>query len=243
MPWGALGRAVNRPYRVTFPMVLLVSMVPFYLVIADRTGGGGVYAPALPLDRVLPVVPAWALVYGAVYLFLILLPIVVVQDEAGIRGTVRAYLAIWTVSYAFFLLIPTVAPRPDHVAGSGFAVWGLKSLYGADPPYNCFPSLHVAHSFVSALACRRVHRGVGRVALACASLVAISTLFTKQHWVVDVIAGMALAFAAFAIFLPRSLDAGVARPHRRVAPFLALGVGAIVGLATAGMWLFYAIRL
>lgn len=58
------------------------------------------------------------------------------------------------------------------MVGEGFAVWGLRALYRADPPCNCFPSLHVAHSFVSAL-------------------VAMSTVFIKQHYVLDVIAGTA----------------------------------------------------
>jgi membrane-associated phospholipid phosphatase len=126
-------------------------------------------------------VAAWALVYGALYAFLIVLPVFVVQREELIRRTVWAYLTVWTVAYVGFLLYPTVAPSPDTVTGQGFAVWGLRFLYEADPPYNCFPSIHVAHSFVSAFACYRVHRTLGLVAISCASLVAISTLFTRQH--------------------------------------------------------------
>lgn len=37
---------------------------------------------------------------------------------------------------------------------------GLRALYSPDPPYNCFTSLHVAHSFVSALTSYRVHRSL-----------------------------------------------------------------------------------
>jgi membrane-associated phospholipid phosphatase len=46
---------------------------------------------------------------------------------------------------------------------------------------------------VSALTCHRVHRGVGTAAVLCAALVGASTLFTKQHYVLDAIAGMFLA--------------------------------------------------
>lgn len=88
-----------------------------------------------------------------------------------------------------FLVYPTVAPRPASVVGDGFAVWGLRFLYSADLPYTCFPSLHVAHAFVSALTCYRLHRAVGIAAVICAVLVALSTLFTKQHYVADVIPG------------------------------------------------------
>jgi membrane-associated phospholipid phosphatase len=237
--WGTVKRALTRPYPVTVPMILLVSLVPFYLVIAGRARGGAVHAPALALDRLLPLAPTWALVYGALYLFLIVLPVFVIQQEELIRRTVWAYLTVWMVSYACFLLYPTFAPRPDRVLGSGFAVWGLRFLYDADPPYNCFPSLHVAHSFVSALACARVHRTLGGVAISCASLVAISTLFTKQHYVADVLAGMFLALAACAVFLRHHAPENTPELQRRLAPVLALCVGGLVGLVFVCFWVAY----
>jgi membrane-associated phospholipid phosphatase len=222
-------------------MVLLVSLVPFYLVIAGRARAGAVHAPALALDPLLPLTPTWALVYGALYGFLIVLPVFVVQQQELIRRTVWAYLTVWTVAYICFLLYPTVAPRPDTVMGKGFAVWGLRFLYDADPPYNCFPSLHVAHSFVSALACYRVHRTLGFVAMSCASLVAISTLFTKQHYVADLIAGIFLALAAYVVFLRGDPRANVPELDRRVAPFLALVAAGIVGLGFACYWVAYSL--
>ena len=130
----------------------------------------------------------------------------------------------------------TMAPRPASVMGEGFVVWGLRFLYSSDPPYNCFPSLHVAHSFVSALACYRVHRGVGLGAATCASLVAVSTLFTKQHYIADVIAGILLAFVAYAIFLRKYPRERIAELDQRLAPVLALGTLGLVGLGYACFW-------
>lgn len=224
-------------------MVLLVSLVPVYLAIAGRARSGAAHAPAWPLDRLLPLVPTWALVYGILYAFLILLPVFVVQHEDLIRRTVWTYLTVWGTAYIAFVLYPTVAPRPETVTGTGFAVWGLRFLYDADPPYNCFPSLHVAHSFVSALACSRVHRTLGVVALSCASLVALSTLFTKQHYVADLIAGILLAFAAYTAFLRGYSRVQASELERRLAPPLALCVAGIVGLGVAGFWLAYQVGL
>ena len=195
--------------------------------------------PELAFDRLVPLEPIWALVYGALYAFLIVLPVVVVQQQEMIRRTVWAYITVWSVSYLCFLIYPTLAPRPDTVTGDDFAVWGLRFLYDADAPYNCFPSIHVAHSFVSALACHRVHRRLGGVALSSASLVAISTLFTKQHYVADVIAGIALAVMAHAVFLGSYARANIPETESRLAPALALFVGGIVGLGLAGFWVAY----
>jgi membrane-associated phospholipid phosphatase len=89
---------------------------------------------------------------------------------------------------------------------------------------------------VSALACHRVHRGVGIAASLCAALVAVSTLFTKQHYVLDVIAGVFLAWVAWAVFLRSGPREAVPELDRRLAPALALVTIALVGLLFAGLW-------
>ena len=231
--------ALARQYRVTPPMVLLVSLTLVYLLIAERAHTVPTAKPELGLDRLIPLVPTWALVYGALYLFLILLPVFVLQDRDLIDRTVRAYLSVWLFSFAVFILYPTAAPRPDEVEGAGFAAWGLRFLYDADPPYNCFPSLHVAHSFVSALACTRVHRPLGGFAIVCAALLAISTLFIKQHYVADVIVGSLLAVVACAVFFRGHSREAVPDRERGPAPALALVVAGIVGAVVIVYWVMY----
>ena len=85
---------MRRPYPVTIPMVTLMLLVPCYLFIANRVAVGTVHSPALAWDRALPLQPIWALIYGALYLFLIVLPVIVVREEAHIRRTFWAYLAV-----------------------------------------------------------------------------------------------------------------------------------------------------
>jgi len=237
--WDLVVQSLRRPYRVSVSMIVLVSLVPLYILIAEAVPRRSLHVPEMGLDRIVPLQPAWALVYGSLYLFVILLPVFVIRQEEQIRRTVRAYLFIWITAYVCFLLYPTAAPRPASVAGEGFIVWGLRFLYSADPPYNCFPSLHVAHSFVSALACARVHRGVGIAAGCCASLIAVSTLFTKQHYILDVLAGILLAVVACALFLRRRSGEEIPELDRRVAPILAAGIIGILGIAVACFWVVY----
>jgi membrane-associated phospholipid phosphatase len=236
--WSLVARALSRPYPVTPAMVVLVLLVPCYIFIGEMMPGRTLHSPELALDRALPLLPAWALVYGSLYAFLILLPVFVIRQQEQIRRTVLAYLMVWITAYVCFFVYPTLAPRPAEVLGQGFVAWSLRFLYSADPPYNCFPSLHVAHSFVSALACSRVHRGVGIGGAICALLVGLSTLYTKQHYVLDVLAGILLACVAYAVFLrgcPREQDPDV----HRVAPVLALGLLGALGLAVACAWVAY----
>jgi membrane-associated phospholipid phosphatase len=220
-------------------MIVLMALVPFYLFIANSIEDRALHAPALALDQVLPLQPAWALVYGALYAFLIVLPVFVVRQDDHIRRTFLAYLMVWIAAYICFWVYPTIAPRPAKVPGTGFLVWSLRFLYDADPPYNCFPSLHVAHSFVSALTCYRVNKNVGVVAGVCASLVGLSTLFTKQHYVLDVITGVLLAGVAYVVFLRRYQRERIPQLEQRLAPIFALGVTCIVTVGVSVFWIAY----
>ena len=237
--WGMVVESLSRPYPVSVAMVALVSLVPFYIVIGGLSEGRAVHVPAVALDRLVPLEPAWALVYGSLYLFLIVLPVFVVREPEHVRRTVLAYLTVWIAAYVCFLLYPTIAPRPAGVSGRGFVLWSLRFLYQADPPYNCFPSLHVAHSFVSAFACYPVNRRVGRAATLCAVLVGLSTVFAKQHYVLDVVAGALLAGVAYLVFLRRAPHDAIPERDRDLAPVFAAGVAGIVAIAIACCWVAY----
>ena len=233
-------QALRRPYRVPLTLVLLAALVPLYIILPELLPPPVRHRPELAIDRTLPLVPVWALGYGTLYLFLILLPLLVVREDDLIRRMAHAYLLIWIAAYLFFFVFyPTAAPRPLTVSAGGFGAWGLKALYSADPPINCFPSLHVAHSFVSAFAAGRVNRRLGRVAVICAALVALSTLFTKQHYVVDVIGGIALAFVAYVTFLAKYPRERVPEVDRRAAPALAFCLAGVAALVLAASWVVY----
>ncbi len=216
----------------------VVSLVPLYFGIGAQTLGRPLHMPEVALDRAVPLQPEWMLVYGSLYVF-VLLPLLIVRHEQLFRRAMRAYLMVLTVAYLGFVAYPTVAPWPAEVPREGFAAWCLRLQYSLDQQYNCFPSLHVAHSFVSALTCYRVHKGVGVAAALWASLIGVSTLYTKQHYFVDVVAGMLMACVAYGVFLrsyPREL---VAARDLRLAPVRALSVIGIFGVMVACVWVLY----
>jgi len=216
-----------------------VSLLPVYFVIGELTRDRPTYAPDIALDRALSLQPVWMLVYGSLLVFVVLLPLLVVRQPELFRRAMKAYLTVMIVSYVGFLLYPTVAPRPAQVLGDGFSAWSLRIAYSLDPPHGCFPSLHVAYSFVSALTCYRVHRGVGAGAGLWAALIGVSTLYTKQHYVADVIAGTLAAYVAYVLFLRSYPRDSVAESDRRRAPVRALGVIGIFGIMVAGFWMAY----
>jgi len=183
----------------TVLLAVFVALVFSYFAMAAATRGRTLFVPELALDRAIPLEPAWMPVYISLWVFSFL-PLVVVRGVAR-RGTILAYITTAIAAYVGFLMFPASAPRPDVVPGDGVLAWGLRTLYALDPPYNCFPSLHVAYSFLAAQSAYGAHRGFGVMALLWAVLVGISTLFIKQHYVADVVAGALLALAAYALVL------------------------------------------
>jgi membrane-associated phospholipid phosphatase len=239
--WHEALELMTRPQPVTVPMVALFALIPFYLYIGELVRGGPLHVPELALDRAIPVVPAWSVVYGSLFLAA-LLPVMVVHQQELIRRTILAFLMAWLVSYAVFLAYPTVTSRPEEFAGDGFFDWTLRIIYESDIRYNCFPSLHVAQCFIAALVCHRVHPGVGAVAGVWAFFVALSTLFTKQHYALDVLGGMFLAGAAWLAFLRGYPRDAVPERERRLAPALALGAVGMYALAVIGLWLAHTLK-
>lgn len=99
--------------------------------------------------------------------------------------------------------------------------------------------LHVAHSFVSALTCWRLDRPVGAGAVAAAALVGLSTLYTKQHYVLDVVAGVLLAFVAYLVFLRSSTPARRSDLDHRAAPILAIALLGLIAVLTGCCWVVW----
>ena len=239
--WRDIAELFKRPQPVTLPMVALFSIVPAYLFIGEVfRATPTVYVPELALDRMLPLLPAWSLVYGSL-LLAPLLPVFVIHQQELVGRTIKAFLMAWLTAYVVFLFYPTITSRPESVEGEGFAFAALRRIYDSDTQYNCFPSLHVAQCFLAAFACSRVHRGVGIVAGVWASLVALSTLFTKQHYVLDVLGGIALAYAGHVLALMSFPRDAVPERERRLAPALAAGAFAVYALLIAAFWVAYTV--
>jgi len=240
--WKAVAEIMTRPQPVTVPMVTLFLLIPFYLVIGDAVAGGLSHIPELALDRAMPVVPGWSPVYASLFLAAIL-PAFVIHQQDHLNRTILAFIFMWLVAFACFWFYPTLSSRPAKVLGDGFGNWGLRVIYSIDARYNCLPSLHVAQCFLAAFSCSVVHRGVGIVAIVWASFVALSTLYTKQHYVLDVITGILLACVAYAIFLRKYPREAIPERERRYAPLMAAGAVGVYGVILLTFWILYALGI
>lgn len=146
-----------------------------------------------------PYVPAFVVPYLSAYL----LPFVAffaLRDAASSRKFSIVVAGTILASAALFVAWPLTLARPAVGLASVFDRL-LGALYVYDRPTNLFPSLHVSLSFLCAVAVGRVFPRRRVWMLAWATLIAVSTLFVRQHYVIDVAGGAAVAWVAWRVFL------------------------------------------
>jgi membrane-associated phospholipid phosphatase len=156
--------------------------------------------PVLALDGAIGFEPSWLWAYLSLGLMVPLAPLLATRADELARYA-RGLALLSLACFAAFLLVPVEGPRPavppDHGA--------YRMLVAVDRPANSFPSLHAGLAVYSLLFAWRALRDdlslAARRALAAAgglwvALILYSTLATRQHWAVDLPAGMAVAVAA-----------------------------------------------
>ena len=154
--------------------------------------------PPLAIDRAIAFVPRWIWVYQSAYLLIAGVPWLFVERDTLIRFA-RPFCVMSAIGFACFLVVPTIGPRPATLNASG--MYALVTWY--DGPTNAFPSLHVAlatHSLRAGLETFWTMASLRQVVLAVVgagwvTAVAYAAVATKQHYVVDVLAGFVLALA------------------------------------------------
>ena len=179
-------------YSLLLLPIFICYFVPEQLIVT-------VYHPTqIAFDGMIPLLP------GFVYCYLLWFPLLVFGGFWLLfaDGVVfRRYMVYLTVAYlvsaAVYLLYPNGQDlRPMNLNVHDLATTILAFIYRVDTNTNVLPSLHVIGSIGAAAAlCRStsIRSGIVKAGIiVLAVLVSISTVFIKQHGIVDVIAGLAV---------------------------------------------------
>lgn len=195
------------PDYAAWPLIICVT---FNMLVYEgsrmiSTGkSDGYYNLTTPLDELIPVVPWWTVIYFGCYIFWICNYIMI--SRIGKAHCYRFLLADFMgkcICALFFIFFPTTNIRPVLEDGGIFNQL-LNFLYSIDAADNLFPSIHCLVSWYCYAGLRRsdkVKKSYKRLSLVFVILICISTLTTKQHVIVDVAAGIALAEITWQIAL------------------------------------------
>jgi membrane-associated phospholipid phosphatase len=147
------------------------------------------------LDDAIPFWPWTAWCYLPFYAGVFLIAIAGFKRRALFNRALQAVLIVMTIGALCHVFIGAEYPRPVlHPPYADVSATFMAFVQRIDPPGNVFPSLHVAHTTMLALILIKDRPLLGRIALAMATALALSTLTTKQHFIADVVSGYGLAF-------------------------------------------------
>ena len=170
---------------------------PWLYVPINRLAHGGIVFKT-PLDGLIPLWPVWALPYqlSIIVWVIFLIWAVTKMDYPLLRAFGVSALAIMLTSYVIFLLFPTYVERPI-LTGNGWDIDLMHTIYNNDRPYNAFPSSHTYLTVLISLFWQRWYPRFWWLWSGFVVIVLLSTLFTRQHYLPDLVGGAALAWLGY----------------------------------------------
>lgn len=155
-----------------------------------------------PIDNLIPVIPATIIIYLGCYLYwLVNYVIGAGQEDDEAYKFLSADLFAKLICMVIFIAFPTTNTRPV-LEDEGFFTEVLKMLYQIDAADNLFPSIHCLTSWFCLIAVRKnpnVKTVYKIISVIITVAICVSTLTTRQHVIVDVAGGIALAEFSYLI--------------------------------------------
>ena len=147
------------------------------------------------LDRSIPFVKEWVWVYVICFGFWVINYVLIAREgKEHWNRFVIAEMLSKIICGLCFILIPTTNVRPE-VTGSDLSSMVMRFVYSMDRPTNLFPSIHCLVSwmcFIGIYNSRKIPKWYKVFSCLFAIAVCASTQFTKQHYIVDVFAGITI---------------------------------------------------
>lgn len=157
----------------------------------------------LPIDKKIPAIPYFALIYVLWFPLIAIFPISLFKAS---KNLYELYVICWiidiVISVIIYLAYPTTCTRPkdlENIKGG----WMLKILYKFSyKGLNCSPSMHCSIStlvLIFTLTASTMPINLRIIYSTTALGIILSTLFTKQHVLIDLVTGVLLTLVIFLI--------------------------------------------
>lgn len=153
-----------------------------------------------PLDQYIPFIEYFVVPYLLWFVFLAVITFYIFFTDKKGFYKLAAFLVI---GMTVFLIVCSIYPnglnlRPSTFARDNIFVELVKLIYTVDTPTNVLPSIHVFNSLGAGIAVAhsksfKNKKAVRYSVYAMAGLIILSTVFLKQHSVLDVFAAFILA--------------------------------------------------
>jgi hypothetical protein len=200
---GAAMGGVDYFICLVMSIVMTVGGIQFYFFVQNNHLGKSREYNS-PFDDRIPLVPMWVWVYSLLYYPVILISVLTIKSYQMYAYTAFSFLVLLTMQVLIFYVFPVRTPDawraydPAGSASNRMLAW----IQRYDSFSNCLPSMHVSTSMLTAI---HLHANLGAslgafapAVFAFPIVIALSAIFTKQHYVADLPTGAALGWVAYA---------------------------------------------
>ncbi len=186
------------PSFVRLPLLLAVgtNMLTYYLVpilLGENIHRYDLAWMSAGLDDWLPFVPFFVLFYALAFAQWGFSYIFHCRESAQLcYRMVVADIIAKLICLVCFVLLPTEIVRPE-ITGNSIWEWATGIFYATDKPINLFPSIHCLESWICFRTAMMMEKRNGWYITAqgiLTVLVMASTVLIKQHFVIDIPAGV-----------------------------------------------------
>jgi membrane-associated phospholipid phosphatase len=182
--------------RKRFALVCIpLGLQILYLPTSHWLTGGIV--PKIFLD-VYPIWPVWTVIYMlcwpiwmAAYTYAVFK-----MDSRLFKIAILSASLTIGVSMIIYILFPTYVVRPI-LTGDDFFTKFLAWVYAHDGTHDALPSGHIYMTTLLVLFYSRSYPRYTLVWVGILALISFSTLYTGQHYILDVVSGMMIAYAGY----------------------------------------------
>lgn len=194
-------------FMISIPIINI-----FYGILNNSSRG--VYNLTTNIDKATPFLKAFIIPYVIWYPYIFLILVYLCLRDKKVYYKILFSLNIgFVVSYVIFYLFQTVVIRPDLVQNDILTKL-VYVVYKNDKPFNCFPSLHVLTTYFVMKGINEIdeNKNIKILTGIIGTLIILSTLFVKQHVIMDVVfaillGGMILRFVS--MVFPKGVDVGI----------------------------------
>ena len=179
----------------TLLFILAYAIQLIYIPTSNRISGG--LEPKLSID-IFPIWSIWVLPYVLCYALWLssVIWIILKTEDRLFRSFIAACIFTFTFGVIIFILFPTYV-KAVPLQGNDIFTFLLRIIHENWGRYDAFPSGHIYITTLLALFFSRWYPHWKLLWILILVIVSFSTLFTGQHYILDVIGGYAVAFSGY----------------------------------------------
>jgi membrane-associated phospholipid phosphatase len=189
--------------RLPLVLALLTYQTLYFPINRYLADKGGWVADIEIIDGNMPLIPIFVIPYVLGFILMPLFPLIAAWKfpRPLFQEYMVAFFLAMTLGFTIWLLLPAYVVK-QPIEGSGFFLGLVKRLHGGDDTYgthNAIPSSHVYYISLAMIYYIRYNPRLFWPMTTFAILNALSTMFTHQHYLLDVLAGFGMTWAVWRV--------------------------------------------